>query len=87
MILEAVNDSHGRSLTATLAAVSLNQGVALSTLKLNARILRDLDLISINDSSVLLTESGLEALALLELSGASLGSTSCDLGCSEEVPI
>ena len=87
MILEAVNDSHGRSLTATLATVSLNQGVPLSTLKLNARILRDWDLISINDSSVLLTESGLEALALLELSGASHGGTSCELGCSEEVPV
>ncbi len=87
IILKALNDARGSSLTATLAGVSLNEGVPLSTLKLNARILKDLDPITVRDTSVFLTESGPEALSLLELSGAILPSSRCELGCSEEVPV
>ncbi len=66
--------------SATLANLSLSHGVPLSTLKLNARILRELGLIAISDSSVLLTESGFETLSLLELSGIrtrALGNLEC----------
>jgi hypothetical protein len=43
----------------------LQQGVPLSTLKLNARILRDLELISLADRSASLTPSGKEIVLLL----------------------
>jgi hypothetical protein len=79
-----VNSAHGRSLTSTLTKISANHSVPLSTLKLNAKILRELELISVRDSSVLLTESGLEALALLEESGVQTMDPSCECGVTTE---
>jgi hypothetical protein len=43
----------------------MERGVPLSTLKLNARILRDLELVSLADHSATLTPSGRKAVLLL----------------------
>jgi hypothetical protein len=57
--------SDGRPITPQLVSLSRQKGIPLSTLKLNARILRDLELISLEDHSASLTESGREAIFLL----------------------
>jgi len=46
-------------------ALSAVTGVPLSTLKLNARILRDMELISFADHNTSLTTSGTEVFLLL----------------------
>ncbi len=56
--IEKQNNS-GKSITATLNCISRAQGISLSTLKLNARILRELGLISYAEfRAVELTEFG-----------------------------
>jgi hypothetical protein len=65
LILEHLSESDGRPITQHLVSLSLQQGVPLSTLKLNARILRDLELVSLKDRSATLTLSGKEVVLLL----------------------
>jgi hypothetical protein len=65
LILEHLSESDGRPITQHLVSLSLERGVPLSTLKLNARILRDLELVSLADRSATLTPSGREVVHLL----------------------
>ncbi|HZW85396.1 MAG TPA: hypothetical protein VFE91_05800 [Nitrososphaerales archaeon] len=65
LILEHLSDSRGGPITPQLVALSSARKVPLSTLKLNARILRDLGLVSQEDHSATLTESGREVIFLL----------------------
>lgn len=55
----------GRPITPQLARLSEATGVPLSTLKLNARILRELGLVSLADRNASLTQTGTDVVLLL----------------------
>lgn len=57
LILFSVNNNERETLYALLRRLSRSHAVSLSTLKLNARILRDLELLSFN-GSVQITGAG-----------------------------
>ena len=65
LILEHLSEPRGRPITPQLATLSSATGVPLSTLKLNARILRELGLIILADHDASLTRSGTEVFLLL----------------------
>lgn len=65
LILQLLAKSDGGPITPKLASFSGRHGVPLSTLKLNARILRDLGLVSLEDRTARLTQSGRDVLSLL----------------------
>ncbi|VVB60547.1 Uncharacterised protein [uncultured archaeon] len=59
LILSEIQKGAGRSITSTLNCISRDSGISLSTLKLNAKILRELGLISYAEfRAVELTEFG-----------------------------
>ncbi len=64
LILELLSVSDERRITPKLASLSQQRNIPLSTLKHNARILRELDLVTLNGSASL-TTSGREVLHLL----------------------
>lgn len=72
LILRSINGRH-RSLNSLLEELSRKERKALSTLKLNARILKELGLIDYgtkeNPRPVRLTEHGRMILSLLEVNG------------------
>ncbi len=75
LILEEITKEEGRSFTSRLLSLSSTFKVPASTLKLNARVLRELQLISVDDHQVSLTEAGLEALQLVHRLGRSVDKT------------
>ncbi len=59
LILSEIENNNGKSITSALCGISRAQGISLSTLKLNAKILRELKLISYAEfRAVKLTEFG-----------------------------
>ena len=64
-MLEHLSEPRGASITRQLTTLSAATGVPLSTLKLNARILRELGLISLEDHTTSLSLSGMEVVLLL----------------------
>jgi len=65
LILNELAQSDGKSLTAHLHSISATHGVPISTLKLNARILTELQLIKREDRKASLSASGNDAMQLL----------------------
>ncbi|MDV3243980.1 MAG: hypothetical protein LYZ66_02245 [Nitrososphaerales archaeon] len=65
LILAELSGSDGSSLTSHLVDISERHGIPISTLKLNARILRQLQLIAAADRRSFLTASGDDVLLLL----------------------
>ena len=66
-MLERIYRAQEGSITSHLKSISHRQGIPLSTLKLNAMVLRKLELISVTDHTTSLTQSGNEACQLLRL--------------------
>lgn len=66
LILSEIRGSGGKTITGTLNSISKTRGVSLSTLKLNAKILRQLGLISYSEfQTARLTEFGETIIKLL----------------------
>ncbi|WP_237558705.1 thiamine pyrophosphate-dependent enzyme [Candidatus Methanodesulfokora washburnensis] len=66
LILRRISCANGSSLSSILLELSRNTGIPLSTLKLNARILRDMGLIAYENGRTEITEAGSLILHLLE---------------------
>ena len=87
LILSEIKQSQNESITNLLKRISKEHKIPLSTLKLNARILRDLGLIDFGTNSdfrsAKLTEEGAEVLALISrdsLTGRTAGCNPADPG-------
>ncbi|MFZ3077336.1 MAG: hypothetical protein WA139_02680 [Candidatus Aenigmatarchaeota archaeon] len=66
LILSEIRDSNNKTITGTLNRISKERGVSLSTLKLNAKILRELGLISYCEfHTVELTDFGKAIIKML----------------------
>lgn len=70
LILGSVAKNRSCSITAVLQEISCREGIALSTLKVNSRILRNLGIIEFGDTAML-TRFGTDVLAVL--AGHALG--------------
>lgn len=66
LILRRVSCANGSSLSSILMELSRSTGIPLSTLKLNARTLRDMGLITYQNGRTAITEAGAFILHLLE---------------------
>jgi molybdenum cofactor biosynthesis enzyme MoaA len=64
LILGYVAQNHYKCITEVLQGISEKEGIALSTLKVNSRILRGLELVEFSDVAVL-TDFGVRILSLL----------------------
>lgn len=66
LILSEIQENSGKTITGALNLISKTHGVSLSTLKLNAKILKDLGLISYSEfQTAELTEFGKTILKIL----------------------
>lgn len=66
LILKEIEQNAGLSITSLLNKISREKKIPLSTLKLGAKILKELNLISVNLHGVRLTDAGLLLLSLLD---------------------
>lgn len=64
LILNELAESDGRSLKAHIHSISATRGIPLSTLKLNARILVELQLVEPTNHRASLSPSGSEAVLM-----------------------
>lgn len=66
LILRRISCANGSSISSILTELSRSTGIPLSTLKLNARTLRDMGLIAYENGRTAITEAGSLVLRLLE---------------------
>ena len=86
LILNSINETKNESITSLLKRISKEHKIPLSTLKLNARILRGLGLIDFGTNSdfkhAKLTKEGVEVLEIISRDSLT-GKTA---GCNPAVP-
>ena len=86
LILEEISRSRNENITQILIRISKEKNISLSTLKLNARILKDLELINfVNGRPVILTSLGSTVLSIISRSssiGRAVGCKPTDPGSS-----
>jgi Mn-dependent DtxR family transcriptional regulator len=67
LILYEIENNSSKTVTSLLRSISRSSGIPLSTLKLNARILKNLELIDFGDySTVQLTEFGRYVMKMIK---------------------